>query len=114
MTVDYSSEMSSVLEDHIPEWFYLLPQEDRVTISDQALVEYTEKTAIKNAAFIVFWDNLIAPYGGVTPLPTPNEVKPHLERSLETPSGILPVSDFELTTEEIEMIKMIRSRFGMR
>lgn len=83
MPVDYSSEMSTVLEDQVPEWFYTLSLEDRNTISNQALVEYTEKTAIKNAAFIIFWNNLIAPYNPLSKKTTPTT--PTLINSQQAP-----------------------------
>ena len=62
MTIDYLSEMSSVLENSIPWWFYELPVEDRNTIVGNALTQYESVTISKNNSFLLFWTGLIAPY----------------------------------------------------
>lgn len=62
MTIDYLSEMSNVLENSIPFWFYDLPVEDRETIVGAALTQYESVTIAKNNAFLIYWADLIAPY----------------------------------------------------
>lgn len=62
MTIDYLSEMSAVLENSIPWWFYELPVEDRNTIVGNALTQYESVTIAKNNAFLTYWADLIAPY----------------------------------------------------
>lgn len=62
MAIDFSAEMSSVLDGNIPEWFYTLSVEQRNTIMNTALTRYTSSTIAKNNTFLVYWSNLVAPY----------------------------------------------------
>jgi len=62
MAIDYSGEMSVVLEGSIPEWFYSLSVEKRNTILNSALTKYEFITIAKNNTFLTYWSKLIEPY----------------------------------------------------
>lgn len=57
MPIDFSSEMSNILE--IPEWFYELPVEKRNAIMNSALTKYTSTTITKNNTFLAYWSTLV-------------------------------------------------------
>lgn len=62
MTIDFQTEMSSVLDGNIPEWFYTLSVEQRNTVMNIALTKYSSVTIDKNNKFLVYWANLVASY----------------------------------------------------
>jgi len=62
MAIDFSSEMNSVLEGSIPEWFYNLTVEQRNTIMKSALTQYEMTTIAKNNTFLTHWTKLVELY----------------------------------------------------
>jgi hypothetical protein len=62
MAIDFSSEMNSILEGSIPEWFYQLSVDQRNAIMKSALTQYELVTIAKNNTFLAHWAKLIEPY----------------------------------------------------
>lgn len=62
MTADYETELNSVLDGEIPEWFFELSSTTRNDLYNTALTEYTTVTAAKNVTFLTYWSALISPY----------------------------------------------------
>jgi hypothetical protein len=62
MAADYETELNSVLDGEVPEWFFELSPTTRNDLYSTALTEYTTVTAAKNVTFLTYWAVLIAPY----------------------------------------------------
>lgn len=62
MPVDYELQYSELIGERIPEWFSTLDVNQRNFILQQTKNHYVAVTAPKDAEYIIYFDEFLAPY----------------------------------------------------